>query len=271
MLKVLAVCKDRNAAENILPALFEYSQLFSLQFYIADTNEDILAVFMRQRPQLFMVYDAGDANADVKFLQQLSPTTPVIVISPAEDELAAVEAYQSGVIDYVHLPCGSREFYYRLAARLRLLQIATSGEAASSIWRAGNLAISLRNNQVRLGSEFIPLTTTEYKLLVILATNLNCIVTTEQLYADLWNVNDMGETSRTLSMHISKLRHKLGFNKFTPLNIVTIHKKGYSLRTNGSTQINAAEPVNIPIEQQHTIYTANVKKPEANYANDKEH
>ena len=268
MLKVLAVCKDRNAAENILPALFEYSQLFSLQFHIVSTSEDILAVFMRQRPQLFMVYDAGDANDDIKFLQQLSPTTPVIVISPVEDELAAVEAYQSGAIDYVHLPCGSREFYYRLAARLRLLQIATSGEAAS-ILRAGNLAISLRSNQVRLGNEFIPLTTTEYKLLVVLATNLNCIVTTEQLYADLWNVNDMGETSRTLSMHISKLRHKLGFNKFTPLNIVTIHKKGYSLRTNGSAQINAAEPVNIPIEQQ-TIYTANVKKPEADYANNNE-
>lgn len=266
MLKILAVCKDRNAAENILPALFEYSQLFSLQFYIADTNEDILAVFMRQRPQLFMVYEAGSGDDDVKFLQQLSPATPVIVISPDNGELAAVKAYKNGVTDYVHLPCGSREFYYRLAARLRLLQIASTEDAAS-ILRAGNVSISLRSNQVRLGSEFIPLTTTEYKILVLLATNLNCTVTTEQLYADLWSVSDMGETSRTLSMHISKLRHKLGFNKFTPLNIVTIHKKGYCLRTNGSAQINGAEPVKIPFDQERSLHTANIKKPEANYAN----
>lgn len=276
MFKILVICKNYEATKKLLFPLFAHSQLFAINFYITDTMADTLEAFVRHKPQLFMVYMEGSDLEDIKFMQQLSSSTPIIAIGRGDDENAAIAAYQKGAIDYVHLPIGSREFYYRLAAKLQLLHLVQNRQAANTL-SVGDLRISLKTNQVFLGSEFIPLTATEYKILLMLATNLNSTVTTGQLYKELWSVSDLGETSRTLSMHISKLRRKLGLSQFTPLNIVTIHKKGYCLSfendddnhkssqvNSGGTSVNGTDAgtTSTPSDQ---MYTANINNTEAHY------
>ena len=95
----------------------------------------------------------------------------------------------------------------------------------------GDLKISLRNCKVMRNGSLVPLTNTEYKILLLLADNLNDVVSINELYAALWSTSTLKETSRTLQMHISNLRRKLCFNQHSFLNIVTVHRKGYSLIT----------------------------------------
>lgn len=233
MTNILVLCRSKAAIQN-LDALFEYSKLFSLQFHICSNSEETLAHFMQCRPRLFITYFNEDLDTninDLNFLQQLSPSAPVIVLSKRTDENTAVIAYQNGAISFVRLPCGSREFHCRLVALMKILKLNYEKKDTDTI-KIANLLLSLKSNQVILNNEHVPLTNTEYKILLVLAQNLNAIVTSEQLYHILWNTSCLANTSRTLSMHISNLRHKLGFSKFTDLNIITIHKKGFSLQLN---------------------------------------
>lgn len=100
----------------------------------------------------------------------------------------------------------------------------------------GKLKIYPQNNQAMLDGEFIPLTATEFKLLILLVNKLNTTVTLEELYLALYDTENMQYTSRVVSVHISKLRHKLRLNDFPYLQLANIHGKGYSLKYTPETE-----------------------------------
>lgn len=80
------------------------------------------------------------------------------------------------------------------------------------------------------GSDFVPLTKSEYDILLLLAGNLNKIVTTQELYEKLWASSDLMNTSRAIAMHISRLRHKLQLEHNPHLELITVYKNGYCLK-----------------------------------------
>lgn len=135
----------------------------------------------------------------------------------------------------MRLPCGSREFYYRLVNFIRMLNLDTGMEKIQII-TLGKLKIYPQNNQAMLDGEFIPLTATEFKLLILLVNKLNTTVTLEELYLALYDTENMQYTSRVVSVHISKLRHKLRLNDLPYLQLANIHGKGYSLKYTPETE-----------------------------------
>lgn len=101
--------------------------------------------------------------------------------------------------------------------------------------RLGDLQIFLHNNQVMLKGELLPLTATEFKLLLVFAHNLNQIVTVDKLYQEVYPQSEIKYTSRALNMHISNLRHKLQLEEFAPLRLETRRGKGFGLFYNQPT------------------------------------
>ena len=93
----------------------------------------------------------------------------------------------------------------------------------------GHLQIFLHNNQVMLKGELLPLTATEYKLLLCFAHNLNKIVSIDKLYQEVYPRSEVKYTSRALNMHISNLRHKLKLEEFAPLRLETRRGKGFGM------------------------------------------
>ncbi len=219
---------------DMLNTVFEYSKIFSLSFRVVSSDKDILKYFMRDEPSLFIVDFSGSIQKTLPFLRtlkKLSPVTPIIAIGNEPEEKTVLAALKNGAVSFIDLPCSGKEFYYRLNAVMNLLHTYQSRDDRY-IMLLGDLKIYLKNNQVMLGSEFIPLTNIEYKILIMLADNFNELVSTEEMYEHLWSMSELKSTSRTLHVHISNLRHKLKLDQHTALSIATIHGKGYSLRLN---------------------------------------
>ena len=216
-----------------LEQLLAYSRTCSLHFYIARDKAEVLKHFTAVKPLLFLVSCCGEEYAQLKFLRQLSPDTPVValgdVLPPRKDKDLVIKAFQHGAVDFIRLPCDSEEFYYRLAANIRLLNKLQQQANASAI-HLGNIKIFLQHRQVMLDNDFISLTKSEYDILLLLASNLNNIVTTQELYEKLWSSGDLMNTSRAIAMHISRLRHKLRLERNPHLKLITIYKNGYCLQ-----------------------------------------
>ena len=226
MISILVYCPSVPHIEQLL----SYSSLFELQFHICQNPSQALSGFTRYKPQYFVVQCDDTTAQELHFVRSLSPDIPTLVLTRRDNETAAVMALQNGADYLLHYPCGTIEFYHQLSNFIRLTTKRAIPE--SRLLHIGELTIFLNNNQVMLRDEFLPLTTTEYKLLIILANNLNQIVSTEKLYNELYSNSELKYTSRAVNMHISNLRHKLHIEEFALLRLETVRGKGYALYYN---------------------------------------
>lgn len=232
MQSIIALTNDN----KIFTDLFYYCTLYGYRFKITGSTEEALAYFAQHRSSVFIVECSDMEQNFLKFARHLSPSLSVMAICDGGvDEEVAVLAFKNGADSVLRLPCGNREFYYRLRNFLRLLNLNTGQESVQFI-TLGPLKIYPQNNQAMLDGEFIPLTATEFKLLILLVNKLNTTVTLEELYLALYDTENMQYTSRVVSVHISKLRHKLRLNDLPYLQLANIHGKGYSLKYTPETE-----------------------------------
>lgn len=231
MQNIIALVRNK----KIFAQLCGYSALYGFNFKITASTADVMAYYMEEKPQVFIAECRADDLAYLKFLRRLAPSVGILAISQDAGEESAVAAFKNGAGYFLHLPCGSREFHYQLVNFIKLLNL-NIGREQLHIIRLGRLKIYLQNNQVMLDNDFIPLTSTEFKLLTLFINNLNRTVSPEELYRLMYETEDLQYTSRVLAMHISKLRRKLKLNEMPDLKLATIHGKGYCLKYSGSNR-----------------------------------
>lgn len=236
MQNIIALVKDKKIFEQ----LCSYSALYGFNFKITTSTADAMALFMEEKPPVLIAECSAGNLGYLKFLRRLAPSSGILAISADQSEQSAVAALTNGAGCFLRMPCGMLEFYYQLVNFIKLLNLNISRENLH-IMRLGRLKIYLQNNQVMLDEDFIPLTSTEFKLLILLVNNLNRTVSLEDLYRMMYETEDLQYTSRVLAMHISKLRRKLKLNEMPDLRLVTIHGKGYCLKYSGARQ-NGVEP-----------------------------
>ena len=233
MFTVLVFSKKPNLLQN----LFVYSELFGLKFCITNSQESLLTDFVRYKPKLFIYECTNLQQNSLKFMHKLQTDIPIFAISNSLKEGVAIQAFKNGAQYFLRLPCGSMEFYYHLTNFIKLTNLSAQ-YYAQQILSIGNLKIYLQNHQVIQDNEFIPLTNTEYKLLMLLVNKLNDTVSTNELYKAMYSSEELKYTSRVLQMHISKLRKKLKINEASPLKLKTIHGTGYCLSLHNQTAHN---------------------------------
>ena len=223
MTKILAYSLAPQALEQLLA----YSTLFDLHFQICSTQAQLLAAYANFKPHCFLVQSEQHTVTELKLVKKLSPILPVFAVTNSTDERVGLRLLDGGADYLVHLPCGSVELYYQIKNFLRLTKQANQNN--SKIMHLGDVQIFLHNNQVMLKGELLPLTATEFKLLLVFANNLNQIVTIDKLYQEVYPRSEVKYTSRALNMHISNLRHKLQLEEFAPLRLETRRGKGFGM------------------------------------------
>lgn len=142
----------------------------------------------------------------------------VIIVSARVKLNDRVKGLEAGADDYLVKPFEPLELVARVEA---LLRRASPGEAELHLH-----GLVIRPDEQRLlrdGTE-IPLTNREFQLLLALLRRPGVVFTREQLLAQVWGIDFMGET-RTVDVHIQRLRKKLGWEKY----ITTAHRAGYRL------------------------------------------
>jgi DNA-binding response OmpR family regulator len=131
---------------------------------------------------------------------------PVIMLTAKTDETDKVLGLELGADDYVTKPFSPRELVARVRAVLRRKE---QKDVAKKIEIGNILVIDLQKFEVRLKNKKIDLTTTEFKILKILAVRQGWVFSREQILNELWGTDKI-VIDRTIDVHIKNLREKLG-------------------------------------------------------------
>ena len=149
---------------------------------------------------------------------------PIIVLSARGEEEHQIRALDGGAIDYITKPFREGELMARIRSALR----RTSGRSARSEIKAGEIRIDTLQRRVFVADSEISLTPIEFKLLHVLANNLDRVVTHGQLLREVWGPKDVGEV-QYLRVYMKQLRQKLERNPGRPVHILTALGVGYRL------------------------------------------
>lgn len=153
---------------------------------------------------------------------------PIIMLTAKGGELERVVGLEIGADDYVTKPFSPRE----LVARVRAILRRTGAEALPGQpgpLRGGRLILDPNTHEVTLDGRTVDLTAKEFELLRLLLSHPNRVFTRDFLLEHIWGYDYYGST-RTVDMHISRLREKIEDDPGSPTYIVTVRGVGYKFK-----------------------------------------
>jgi len=156
-----------------------------------------------------------------------SSDVPVIMVTARGDEMDRIVGLEIGADDYVVKPFSARELVARVRAVLRRFEVTARAEPhQDGAITIGRLRVDPARRQAVMGEEPLELSRKEYELLLLLVRNAGAVVTREQAIEEVWDTNWFGST-KTLDVHISGLRKKLGDDPADPRYIHTARGVGF--------------------------------------------
>lgn len=159
-----------------------------------------------------------------------SSTTPVLMMTARGDEVDRIVGFEMGADDYLPKPCSPRELVARLKAIIRRVDLEkpASQDANHDCIAVGDLQLNHAAHRVERGGEALELTHTEFSLLQILMQQAGSLVSKEELMRKALN-RRLGAFDRSIDMHMSNLRRKLGAYPEGNPRIKTVRGLGYLL------------------------------------------
>ncbi len=163
----------------------------------------------------------------VEVCRQLRQTSsvPVIMVTARDSEIDKVVGLEIGADDYVTKPFSHRELVARIRAVLRRGQ---DPEPAPDVVEAGDVRMNVERHEVTLGGEPVRLALKEFELLEMFLRNPGRVLTRGQLIDRVWGSDYFGDT-KTLDVHVKRLRAKLEADPASPKLFVTVRGLGYKL------------------------------------------
>ncbi len=185
-----------------------------------------LEVVVAGSPEV-VILDLGLPDVDgeelLKMIRAVA-TVPVIVATARDEEQSVVRLLDAGADDYVVKPFSAAH----LDARVRAVLRRSGGESETSVVSVGDLHIDLASREARLGDESLSLTRKEFDLLAYLAQRPGTVVGRRELLAEIWR-QPYGGADKTVDVHLSWLRKKLGESAAEPRYLHTVRGVGVKL------------------------------------------
>ena len=185
-----------------------------------------LSIIVDEHPDVVLL-DLGLPDIDgvdlLRMLRAVS-TVPVVVVTARDDEAEIIRTLDAGADDYVVKPFSPRQ----LEARLRAVLRRTGEDTAALAVMLGGLRIDPTTRVATLDERDLDLSRKEFDLLHFLASRAGKVVTKRQLLADVWD-QPYGGSDKTVDVHISWLRRKLGESATRPRYLLTVHGVGVRL------------------------------------------
>jgi two-component system, OmpR family, response regulator RegX3 len=153
---------------------------------------------------------------------------PIIMLTARGEETDRVVGLELGADDYIVKPFSAREVAARIRAVLRRAgEAAAAGPAReSTALEVGELRLDPSRRSATLGENELDLTRKEFELLELLMREAGSVITRERLIDEVWDVNWFGST-KTLDVHVSGLRRKLGDDPSSPRYLHTVRGVGF--------------------------------------------
>ncbi|MCV7260409.1 two-component sensory transduction protein RegX [Mycobacterium shimoidei] len=169
----------------------------------------------------------GMSGTDVCKQLRARSSVPVIMVTARDSEIDKVVGLELGADDYVTKPYSARELIARIRAVLRRGGDDDS-EAADGVLEAGPVRMDVQRHIVSVNGEQITLPLKEFDLLEYLMRNTGRVLTRGQLIDRVWGSDYVGDT-KTLDVHVKRLRSKIEEDPANPVHLVTVRGLGYKL------------------------------------------
>ncbi|MCW2696982.1 MAG: DNA-binding response regulator, OmpR family, contains and winged-helix domain [Modestobacter sp.] len=229
MAQLLVVEDDERIRTALIRALRERGHVVSS----AGTALAGLRQAVEDRPDL-VVLDLGLPDLDgrelLRMLRAVS-AVPVIVATARDDDDSVVEALDAGADDYVLKPFPAGQLDARIRAVLRRAAGATDGAPVPVT--VGDLTLDPRSRRVTHAGTPVELSPKEFDLLAYLATRAGTVVSRRELLSEVWRL-PYGGSDKTVDVHLSWLRRKLGESAADPRLLQTVRGVGVRLAEPGS-------------------------------------
>jgi DNA-binding response OmpR family regulator len=201
---------------------------------VAGTAAEGLERFAGRSPDvvvLDVMLPDGDGRDVLRRIRETS-RTPVVMLSARGEEMDRVLGLELGADDYVPKPFSAAE----LAARLRAVLRRSGGEPAAgdSVLEAGDVRMELETHTATRGGQALDLTVKEFELLRVLLERAGKVVRRDELVHEVWDPAWFGST-KTLDVHVSALRKKLGDDPASPRYIHTVRGVGFRFDAGGDS------------------------------------
>jgi two-component system response regulator RegX3 len=166
----------------------------------------------------------GKSGSEVCRTIRAESNVPIIMLTAKDSEIDKVVGLEIGADDYVTKPYSTRELLARMKAILR--RQTEPAVVVGSVIEAGPVAMDIDRHQVFVHGTKIAMPLKEFELLELLLENVNRVLTRGQIIDRVWGSNYYGDT-KTLDVHIKRLRSKIEDDPARPVHLLTVRGLGY--------------------------------------------
>ncbi|MDQ2796610.1 MAG: response regulator transcription factor [Actinomycetota bacterium] len=197
---------------------------------VAGTGPEALQSFERSGADLVLLDLMLPGLSGTEVCRELRTRShvPIIMVTARDTEVDKVVGLELGADDYVTKPFSSRELVARIRAVLR--RGAEPEELMLNVVEAGPVRMDVERHVVTVGSQQVQLPLKEFDLLELLLRNAGRVLTRGQLIDRVWGADYVGDT-KTLDVHVKRLRAKIEPDPATPKYLVTVRGLGYKFES----------------------------------------
>ena len=226
MTRVLVV-EDEESISDPLAYLLRQE---GFEVTVAASGPDGLAEFDRSGADIVLLdlMLPGLSGTEVCRALRAKSSVPVIMLTARDSEIDKVVGLELGADDYVTKPFSSRELVARVRAVLRRRGAEPAADEPAAALEAGRVRMDVERHVVTVDGEPISLPLKEFELLELLLRNAGRVLTRGQIIDRVWGADYVGDT-KTLDVHVKRLRAKLETDPANPVFLVTVRGLGYKL------------------------------------------
>jgi two-component system response regulator RegX3 len=225
MTRVLVVEDEESISEPLAYMLRKEG----FEVAVADDGPTGLAAFDRDGADLVLLdlMLPGLSGTEVCRELRTRSAVPVIMLTARDSEVDKVVGLELGADDYVTKPFSHRELVARIRAVLRR-QGGTAGTEEGPALEAGPVRMDVERHLVTVSGTPVALPLKEFDLLELLLRNVGRVLTRGQLIDRVWGSDYVGDT-KTLDVHVKRLRAKIEPDPGSPKHLLTVRGLGYKL------------------------------------------
>jgi two-component system, OmpR family, response regulator RegX3 len=224
MPKVLVVDDEESLLEAVRYALSREG----FDVTVARDGGEAVRLFEAERPDLLVldlmlpVMNGWDVCRRVR----ASSRVPIIMLTARDAEVDRVVGLEMGADDYVTKPFSVRELVARVRALLRRAAGGPEPGGGEAVIEATGVRLDPERHEVRVRGELVTLPLKEFELLAVLMENRGRVLTRQTLIDRVWGFDYVGDT-KTLDVHVKRLRSRIEEDRHEPRLIVTVRGVGY--------------------------------------------
>lgn len=212
------------------------SKIFTIEGFsvmVARDGREAIELFDKMRPGVVLAEVSLPRVSGMDLCRhiRLTSTVPVIFVSSRFSEMDVVLGFEMGADDYIAKPFRVRELVARVRAahRRELERKGPELVAVSGVYEYDDLRMDLAKHEVTVNGVAVILARKEFKVLAILLTHPGRAISRDTLIASVWGSDYYGDT-KTLDVHVKRIRRKIEAGGDSPRRILTIRGHGYQFK-----------------------------------------